>query len=73
MKRLLLMLALVLPMCAFAEEVRINDGWLFRKAQSAEEQYSAERVEEAGWQSVCLPHTPQYVEFYTSKQWVGNC
>lgn len=73
MKRFLLVLALVLPMFALAEEARINEGWLFRIAESATEEYSAERIDESGWQSVSLPHTPQYVEFYTRNQWVGNC
>ncbi len=73
MKRLFTALFLLVAVAAYGSEERINNGWLFHKATDAAADYSAERLDCANWQQVRLPHTPQYVEFYTSKQWVGNC
>ena len=73
MKRLFIMLALVVPMFALAEEVRFNEGWQFRIAQSADENYSAKEVDSRGWERVSLPHTPKTVALYTDTIWRGNC
>ena len=73
MKRFLIVLALVVPMFALAKEVRINDFWSFRIAQSAEENYSGKEVDCSGWERVSLPHNPQMVELYTDTIWRGNC
>lgn len=73
MTRLFTVLFLLVAIAAYGSEVRINNGWLFHKATDATADYSAEKLDCADWQEVRLPHTPQYVEFYTSKQWVGNC
>lgn len=73
MKRFLLLVALLVPMFAFAKETRINEGWLFRIAENAEESYSAEDVTKDGWQSVSLPHTPETVPLHTIDIWRGVC
>ena len=72
MKRLLTILFLLFAMVLHAEE-RINNDWLFRIADESTSDYSAEKLDCADWQMVCLPHTPRYEKYYPIEQWQGIC
>ena len=73
MKRLLIATFLLLAFAANAEEVRINHNWLFRIADDAAADYSAEKLDCSEWQKVRLPHTPRYEKYYPIEQWQGIC
>ena len=72
MKRILTALFLFSALIANAEE-RINNDWLFHIAPDATADYSAEKLDCAGWESVRLPHTPRYEKYYPGEQWQGIC
>ena len=73
MKRVFTALFLLFTIAAYGSEKQMNHNWLFRIADDATADYSAEKLDCADWQSVRLPHTTEYVDFYTSKQWQGIC
>ncbi|MBR2442755.1 MAG: glycoside hydrolase family 2 protein, partial [Rikenellaceae bacterium] len=72
MKRILTTLFLLSSLVLRAEE-RMNHDWLFRIANDATADYSAEKLDCRDWQKVRLPHTPRYEKFYSCEQWQGIC
>ncbi|MBR6656267.1 MAG: glycoside hydrolase family 2 protein [Alistipes sp.] len=72
MKKLLTALFLLFAFVLHAEE-RMNHDWLFRIANDATADYSAEKLDCSDWQKVRLPHTPRYEKYYPGEQWQGIC
>ena len=72
MKLILTILFLLSSLVLRAEE-RMSNDWLFRIANDATADYSAEKLDCGDWQKVRLPHTPRYEKFYSCEQWQGIC